>query len=65
MKKELPAGEQPTSICALPLYHIFAFTVNMMLAMRTGGKTVLIPNRAISGHAQRSCPGTVSTAFRP
>src|SRR2546427_6897875 len=38
------AGEQPTSICALPLYHIFAFTVNMMLSMRTGGKTILIPN---------------------
>jgi long-chain acyl-CoA synthetase len=32
-------GEQVTSICALPLYHIFAFTVNMMLAMRTGGAT--------------------------
>ncbi|WP_027016934.1 long-chain-fatty-acid--CoA ligase [Comamonas composti] len=42
--KKVPAGEQPTSICALPLYHIFAFTVNMMLGMRTGGKTILIPN---------------------
>ena len=29
--KKVPQGEQPTSICALPLYHIFAFTVNMML----------------------------------
>lgn len=42
--KKVPAGEQPTSICALPLYHIFAFTVNMMLGMRTGGKVILIPN---------------------
>lgn len=42
--KQVPANEQPTSICALPLYHIFAFTVNMMLSMRTGGKTLLIPN---------------------
>jgi long-chain acyl-CoA synthetase len=42
--RKIPADEQPTSICALPLYHIFAFTVNMMLNMRTGGKTVLIPN---------------------
>ena len=42
--KRIPAGEQPTSVCALPLYHIFAFTVNMMLSMRTGGKTILIPN---------------------
>ncbi|WP_198970839.1 long-chain-fatty-acid--CoA ligase [Xylophilus sp. ASV27] len=41
---KVPAGEQPTAICALPLYHIFAFTVNMMLSLRTGGKTVLIPN---------------------
>ena len=42
--KRIPAGEQPTAVCALPLYHIFAFTVNMMLSMRTGGKTILIPN---------------------
>ena len=37
-------GVQPVYVCALPLYHIFAFTVNMMLGMRTGGKNVLIPN---------------------
>ena len=42
--QQVPQDEQPTSICALPLYHIFAFTVNMMLSMRTGGKTILIPN---------------------
>src|SRR3990167_2911627 len=42
--KKVPASEQPTSVCALPLYHIFAFTVNMMLGMRTGGKVILIPN---------------------
>ena len=41
---KVPAGEQPTSVCALPLYHIFAFTVGMMLNMRTGGKLILIPN---------------------
>ena len=42
--KLVPASEQPTSICALPLYHIFAFTVSMMLSIRTGGKSILIPN---------------------
>ncbi len=42
--KLIPAGEQSTAVCALPLYHIFAFTVNMMLSMRNGGKTILIPN---------------------
>lgn len=41
---KVPANEQPTAICALPLYHIFAFTVGMMLNMRTGGKLILIPN---------------------
>ena len=41
---KVPAQEQPTSVCALPLYHIFAFTVGMMLSMRTGGKLILIPN---------------------
>jgi long-chain acyl-CoA synthetase len=42
--KKVPAGEQPTSVCALPLYHIFAFTVGMMMSMRSGGKLILIPN---------------------
>jgi len=41
---QVPADEQLTSVCALPLYHIFAFTVGMMLSMRTGGKLILIPN---------------------
>jgi long-chain acyl-CoA synthetase len=41
---KLPANEQPITICALPLYHIFAFTAGMMLSLRTGGKLVLIPN---------------------
>ena len=68
--KQVPAGEQPTSICALPLYHIFAFTVNMMLSMRTGGKTVLIPNprdlkatlKELSKHRFHSLPA-VNTLF--
>ncbi len=41
---KVPKGEQPTAVCALPLYHIFAFTVGMMLSLRTGGKLILIPN---------------------
>jgi long-chain acyl-CoA synthetase len=41
---KVPVGEQPTKICALPLYHIFAFTVGMMLSMRFGAKLILIPN---------------------
>ncbi len=42
--KRLPAQEQLTIVCALPLYHIFAFTINMMLTLRMGGRSILIPN---------------------
>lgn len=40
----IPKGEQPVTVCALPLYHIFGFTVNMMLSLHTGGCNILIPN---------------------
>ncbi len=33
-----------TFICALPLYHIFALTVNAMMGMEQGALNVLIPN---------------------
>ncbi|MCB8837284.1 AMP-binding protein [Aurantimonas sp. VKM B-3413] len=42
--RQAKSGEQVVSVCALPLYHIFGFTVNMMLSMRTGGANILIPN---------------------
>jgi len=42
--KRIPADEIPTFICALPLYHIFAFNVNLLSCMRMGGCSVLIPN---------------------
>ncbi|MBP6220203.1 MAG: long-chain-fatty-acid--CoA ligase [Limnohabitans sp.] len=68
--KRIPAGQQSTSVCALPLYHIFAFTVNMMLSMRSGGKTILIPNprdlpavlKELSKHTFHSFPA-VNTLF--
>ncbi|WP_431274889.1 long-chain-fatty-acid--CoA ligase [Variovorax ureilyticus] len=68
--QKVPAGEQPTSVCALPLYHIFAFTVGMMLSMRTGGKLILIPNprdiaavlKELSKHTFHSFPA-VNTLF--
>ena len=63
-------GVQPTTVCALPLYHIFGFTVNMMLSMRTGGANILIPNprdipatlKALKQHAFHSFPA-VNTLF--
>jgi long-chain acyl-CoA synthetase len=42
--KEIPAGEQITTICALPIYHIFGFNTNMMLGLRMGGCNILIAN---------------------
>ncbi|CDN89126.1 long-chain-fatty-acid--CoA ligase [Hydrogenophaga intermedia] len=68
--QKVPAGEQPTCVCALPLYHIFAFTVNMMLSLRVGGKTILIPNprdlpavlKELSKHRFHSFPA-VNTLF--
>ena len=68
--KKIPAGEQVVSICALPLYHIFGFTTNMMLSMYTGGCNVLIPNprdlsalfKELSRHRFHSLPA-VNTLF--
>ena len=68
--KRIPEGEQSTGVCALPLYHIFAFTVGMMLSMRTGGKLVLIPNprdlpavlKELAKHTFHTFPA-VSTLF--
>jgi long-chain acyl-CoA synthetase len=67
---KVPANQQPTSVCALPLYHIFAFTIGMMLSMRTGGKLVLIVNprdipavlKELSHHTIHSLPA-VNTLF--
>ena len=66
----LQPGVQPVVVCALPLYHIFAFTVNMMLGMRTGGKNILIPNprdipavlKELTNHQVHSFPA-VNTLF--
>jgi long-chain acyl-CoA synthetase len=42
--KKIAPGEQVVTICALPIYHIFGFNTNMMLAMRMGGSNILIAN---------------------
>jgi long-chain acyl-CoA synthetase len=67
---KVPKDQQLTGICALPLYHIFAFTCGMMLGMRMGGKQVLIPNprdlpavlKELSKHKFHSFPA-VNTLF--
>ena len=68
--KRVPASEQLTGGCALPLYHIFAFTCSMMLSMRQGAKVILIPNprdlpavlKELSKHTFHSFPA-VNTLF--
>jgi len=67
---KIPPGEQVTTVCALPLYHIFGFTANMMLSMRMGGCNILIPNprdlpavlKELSQHKFQSFPA-VNTLF--
>jgi len=67
---KIPANEQATGVCALPLYHIFAFTVGMMLSLRQGGKLILIPNprdipavlKELAKHTIHSFPA-VNTLF--
>ncbi len=68
--KKVPQGEQLVSVCALPLYHIFGFTTNMMLSMHVGGCNILIPNprdipavfKELSKHRFHSLPA-VNTLF--
>jgi long-chain acyl-CoA synthetase len=47
-----PKVEAMLTVCALPLYHIFALTVCCLMGMRTGGMNILIPN-------PRDIPGLV------
>jgi long-chain acyl-CoA synthetase len=47
-----PITGQIVIVCALPLYHVFAFITCGLLGMRTGAMNVLIPN-------PRDIPGTV------
>jgi long-chain acyl-CoA synthetase len=67
---KIPKGEQIVTVCALPLYHIFGFTANMMLSMRMGGCNILIPNardipallKELANHKFHSFPA-VNTLF--
>ena len=42
LQKKKP--ERLVFLCALPLYHIFALTVNSLMGLSTGGENILIPN---------------------
>ncbi|MEY2841989.1 MAG: hypothetical protein RI920_26, partial [Pseudomonadota bacterium] len=54
MLAKLPQGMQLTSVCALPLYHIFALTACYMVGARMGSMNILIAN-------PRDIPGFVKT----
>ena len=51
LKRKTISG-QLTIVCALPLYHVFAFVTCGLLGMRTGALNILIPN-------PRDLPGTI------
>jgi long-chain acyl-CoA synthetase len=61
---------QPTIVCALPLYHVFAFITCGLLGMRTGALNILIPDprdldgtiRTLAKHRINIFPG-VNTLF--
>jgi long-chain acyl-CoA synthetase len=42
--KKLAPGEPLVTVSALPLYHVFGFTTNLMLNLRLGGCNILIVN---------------------
>jgi long-chain acyl-CoA synthetase len=70
MLKQVINQEQFTFVAALPLYHIFGFSVNLMLGMRLGACNILIPNprdltamlKELSRHRFHSFPA-VNTLF--
>ncbi|PSM16775.1 long-chain-fatty-acid--CoA ligase [Nitratireductor alexandrii] len=39
-----PRPERAVYLCALPLYHIYALTVNAVMGMQQGAENILIPN---------------------
>jgi long-chain acyl-CoA synthetase len=64
----IPPGEQLTTVCALPLHHIFGFSSNMLLGLRLGACNLLIANpgdtaamlRHLATQRFHSFPGTDS-----
>jgi long-chain acyl-CoA synthetase len=68
--KRRPITGQLTIVCALPLYHVFAFIICGLLGMRSGALNILIPDprdmkgtvRALAKHRINIFPG-VNTLF--
>ena len=55
--KLIPPGTQPGLVCALPLYHVYAFSVIMLVGLFIGGRVILVPN-------PRDIKGTLRTLAR-
>ena len=47
-------GEDECVLTALPLYHIFAFTSNLLCFMEIGGRNILIPSPRPVQNLQRA-----------
>ncbi len=68
--RKRPEPEQLVYVCALPLYHIFALTINAVIGMSKGAQNILIPNprdipafvKELSKHPFHVLPG-LNTLF--
>jgi len=56
-------GEIEVAVAPLPLYHIYAFTVNLMYGMFSGGETILITNPRDANTFLRALKGRRFTSF--
>ncbi len=62
----LPPGEAFVGVCALPLHHIFGFTIGLLLGIHLGALTVLVADvqdpaatvKALAGQRFHALPGT-------
>jgi len=43
--RKVPAGVQLTMVCALPIYHVYGFSVCVILGLRMGACNILIAKR--------------------
>jgi len=61
--RKVPAGEQFTMVCALPIYHVFGFTACIMLGMHMGARNILVANPRDMGAVFKDLKGEVFHSF--
>ena len=61
--QKVPAGEQFTVVCALPIYHVFGFTACSMLGMHMGARNILVANPRDMGAVFKDLKAEVFHSF--